>query len=91
MAFQSKIKTHLQKLGYTVVKLIRLSDNGYPDLMAMKDGKTIFIESKEAKDTLKELQKYRIDELRKNGFIAFTLQAGKGCIYGKCPKDLEIY
>ena len=42
---------------------------------------TIFIEVKEAKDTLKPLQKLRIDELNKLGFNAFCLQDGKGIIY----------
>jgi hypothetical protein len=60
---------------------MRLSDNGYPDLLCLKDGKCIWIECKEATDTLKPLQKHRIDELRKEGFEAFCLQDGKGKIY----------
>lgn len=44
---------------------------------------TIFIEIKEAKDTLKPLQKFRIDELNKEGFKAFCLQDQKGLIYPK--------
>ena len=47
---------------------------------------TIFIEVKEAKDTLKPLQKLRIDELNKLGFNAFCLQDGKGIVY---PDDKE--
>lgn len=79
--FQNRVKREYEIKGYKVVKLIRLSENGYPDLMCLKDGKSIFIECKEKKDTLKELQKYRIDELRKLGFEAFCLQDGAGKIY----------
>lgn len=50
--------------------------------MALKEGKTIFIEVKEENDTLKELQKFRIDELIKQGFTAFCIKKNKGIIYG---------
>ncbi len=81
--FQTKIKNFLKEKGYTVLKVIKLSDNGYPDLYAFKKGKDdIWIESKEGKDTLKSLQKLRIEELNQQGKIAFCLQKGKGIIYG---------
>jgi Holliday junction resolvase len=79
--FQTKTKKELEKNGFKVLKLIRLSENGYPDLLALKDGKASFIEIKEANDTLKPLQKHRIDELRELGFEAKCLQDGKGQIY----------
>lgn len=41
----------------------------------------IWIECKEVNDTLKELQKQRIDELNLLGKIAFCLQDTKGIIY----------
>jgi hypothetical protein len=47
----------------------------------MKEGKVLWIESKEPNDTLKPLQKLRIDELRKNGFRAYCIQKNKGIIY----------
>jgi Holliday junction resolvase len=79
--FQSKIIKEYEKNGYIVLNIIRLSDNGYADLVALKNGKATFIEVKEANDTLKPLQKYRIDELRKQGFEAFCIQENKGIIY----------
>lgn len=79
--FQNKVKKEYEKKGYKVIKLIRLSENGYPDLMCLKDGKAVFIEVKEKNDRLKELQKYRIDELRELGFEAFCLKDGIGKIY----------
>lgn len=45
--------------------------NGIPDLMAMKEGKTMFIEVKQEKGVLSELQKLRIEQIRKNGFEVF--------------------
>jgi hypothetical protein len=81
--FQTKIKNFLKKRGYIVLKIIKLSDNGYPDLYAFKKGyKDIWIESKEVNDNLKPLQEQRINELNQQGKIAFCLQKGKGIIFG---------
>ncbi len=80
--YQSKLKKQFEAKGYKVLKIIRLSENGYPDLMLLKDGLTIFVEVKESNDTLKPLQKVRIDELKKLGFAADCMQDGKGVIYG---------
>lgn len=80
--FQTKIIKNYEAMGYLVLKTIRLNVNGYPDLLAMKPNEpTIFIEIKEVKDTLKPLQKLRIDQLNQKGFVAFCLQDGKGKIY----------
>ncbi len=79
--FQSKIISKLKSKGWTVVSVVKLSLNGYPDILAWKQGKTLWIESKEPNDTLKTLQKLRIDELRENGFRAYCIQKGKGIIY----------
>lgn len=85
--FQIKIIKEYEDKGYLVLKTIRLNVNGYPDLLCLKSNEpTIFIEVKEVKDTLKPLQKLRIDELNKLGFNAFCLQDGKGIIY---PDDKE--
>ena len=80
-SFQTKIINKLKSKGWTVVSVIKLSQNGYPDLLAMKQGKVLWIESKELNDTLKPLQKYRIDQLRNNGFRAYCIQDKKGIIY----------
>lgn len=81
-AYQNKIKKEFQNKGYTVLKVVRLSETGYPDLLAMKLGEIdVWIECKEKNDTLKELQKFRIDQLNKIGKIAFCTQDTKGIIY----------
>lgn len=81
MTYQSELIKEYEKDGWLVIKTIRLNKNGYPDLFCFKDGKTIFIEVKEANDTLKPLQKIRIDELKKLGFDAHCMQKNKGIIY----------
>lgn len=66
---QTKIKNKLQKEGWEIVKLIKTSWNGIPDLMCLRNGETMFIEvKKEVKGVLSELQKIRIEMLRKQGF-----------------------
>jgi len=81
MNYQSKVIKEYSKKGYLVINLIRLSANGYPDLLCLKDGESIFIECKTGNDTLKPLQKYRIDELNEKGFAAFCIHDGE-IIYG---------
>jgi len=80
--FQTKIINEYKSNGYIVLNVIKLSENGYPDLIVLKDGKATFIECKEYNDSLKPLQEYRIDELINQGFKAFCIQDKKGIIYG---------
>lgn len=70
-ARQTKIKKQLEKEGWFVIKLIKTSVNGIPDLMALKNGDTIFIEVKQPNGVLSEIQKYRIKELREKGFLVY--------------------
>lgn len=79
--FQADTKKRMEKEGYKVLKIVRLTTNGWPDLMCLKDGTVVWIECKEVNDRLSELQRYRIDELKATGFDAKCLQAGKGQIY----------
>lgn len=82
--FQSKVIKEYKEKGYLVLNIIKLSSNGYPDLLCMKENEIdLWIECKEENDTLKELQKQRIDELISIGKKAICLQENKGVIYGK--------
>ena len=80
--FQKKLIKEYQLKGYTVLKTIRFNYNRYHDLLCMKNGeKDKWIESKELSDTLKPLQKKRIDELIKLGKKSFCIQDVNGIIY----------
>lgn len=81
MTYQKEIIKDYEDKGYLVLKTIRLNKSGFPDIIALKDGKAIFIEVKEENDTLKPLQKMRIDALKSKGFTAFCVQKNKGIIY----------
>ena len=67
-AIQSSIKKKLEADGWIVVKLIKTSMNGIPDLMCLKEGEVKFIEVKQAKGVISPIQQYVIDTLRTNGF-----------------------
>lgn len=65
---QTKIKKRLEKDGWEVIKLIKTSWIGIPDLMALKDGRVKFIEVKQTIGILSEIQKLRIKQLKDKGF-----------------------
>jgi hypothetical protein len=91
-AFQTKIKTTFEKNGWYVINLIKTNKNGITDLICIKNGISIFVESKEIKDTLKPLQKFRIDELNQQNTSAICLQKNKGITYGKViDSEIESY
>ena len=82
MNYQTKTIKKLEKEGYYVINLITTNKNGIPDLLALKKGEEpYFIECKEGGDTIKPLQKFRIDELKEKGFNAECLHNTKGKIY----------
>ncbi len=64
---QKKITTKLEQEGYFVLKIIKANKNGYPDLIAIKNNITTFVEVKRPNGKLSELQKVRIKELRDLG------------------------
>ena len=68
---QRKIIQFLESEKWIVVKTIQLSKNGFPDIFAFKNGKTIFIEVKSENGKATDLQKYRIEQFQKEGFNAF--------------------
>lgn len=72
----------MKSKGFTVLKIIRLNGNAYPDLLCIKKGEPDhWIECKEGKDFLKPLQAKRIDELRALGKIAYCIHDELGIIY----------
>lgn len=81
---QKQIIDHLTKQGWMVFRMnsgsragTRLHKKGTPDLMAQKDGETIWIEVKKPSGKLSPDQLKKHKEIRANGFIvivAFSLQ-----------------
>ena len=65
---QAKIIAKLKTEGWLCVKLIKTSANGIPDIMALKGGKTMFIEVKRPDGELSELENVRIGTLLALGF-----------------------
>jgi Holliday junction resolvase len=77
---QANIKARFERAGWMVVKLIQTNCNGIPDLMCLKNGKTIFVEVKQPGREPTELQKYRHAELIKQGFTVYVLTTDKDLI-----------
>lgn len=65
---QSRLIKDFEKKGFYVVKLILTNKNGIPDLLLLKNGQAKFVEVKRDGCKPRELQKYRMDELRRLGF-----------------------
>jgi Holliday junction resolvase len=79
---QTKIVKKLEADGYYVIKLIKTSKNGIADLLALKDGKATFIEVKQPKGVVSELQKLRKKELEDKGF-EYLIWCDYGLNYSK--------
>tara|TARA_R110000772_G_scaffold36098_6_gene86682 strand:+ start:6821 stop:7054 length:234 start_codon:yes stop_codon:yes gene_type:complete len=67
-----KIRKKWEGNGWLVVNLIKTNKNGIPDYMMLKNGKTIFVESKESWDRLSKIQEYRIKQLKEYGFKVYV-------------------
>lgn len=78
---QRDIIEWLESEEWIVVKIIQTNKNGWPDLQIHKYGETIFIEVKSPTGKLSELQKYRHEQLTKNGFIVITTTSLKNLQY----------
>lgn len=73
--YQNKLIKEYEKQGYYVIKLGITNKPGIADLLCLKANEIpLFIESKEANDTVKPLQEYRRRELIELGFNAIILQ-----------------
>ena len=72
---QTKIIKDLESKGYYVIKTIKLNKNGLHDVFAFKDGLATFIEVKATGKTPRELQLYRIEEVKKFGIKSFWVDS----------------
>lgn len=63
---QSKLIKQYESDGWYVIKLMKTNKNGIPDLLCLhRDFLPLFIEVKDKKGVLSELQKYRHLEIEK--------------------------
>ena len=74
---QKKIIDKMEAQGWYVIKLMKTNKNGIPDLICLKKDETLFIEVKKPGGKVSELQKYRINELKKFGLKAIVSE-GEG-------------
>lgn len=70
---QSKIIRSLRKQKWLVTKIILSSTNGWPDVEAIKEGRTIRLELKAPGKPLEPLQKYVHELIKKNGGEVFKI------------------
>ena len=85
---QREIIRHLEGEGWFVLKLIQTNKNGIPDLLAIRQGETIFVEVKRAGAKAKPLQEYRMKEIHLHGvnsFVAHSIEEVKKKISKKIP------
>ena len=69
-SYQKTLIKQFESEGYLVLKLIQVQKAGYPDLLLLKpNGEIRFVEVKAKKGRLSKIQKYRIDELKRLGFM----------------------
>jgi Holliday junction resolvase len=69
---QKKILADLKKKGWEVVKITLCNQNGWPDITAYKNKRTLFIEAKAPKKAANPLQQYRHECLRAQGFEVYV-------------------
>lgn len=69
---QRRLIIDLEKAGWYVIKLIKTTKNGIPDLICHKDGRTVYIEVKRPEQKPRPLQSYRHKELADHGIMTIT-------------------
>jgi Holliday junction resolvase len=75
--FQTDIIKYLEASGWYSIKLIKTNKNGIPDIVAVREDRTLFIEVKSVKGVISPLQKHRLKELNDIGVPAIVLREGE--------------
>lgn len=84
-SIQNAIREHLKGDGWLVVKCMAMSQPGWPDLLAIKDGRHLHIEVKRPGGRVSPLQTARHTEISKHGaevFIAYGVEDVNSYIRG---------
>ena len=75
---QARIVKKLKANGWRVLKVIQLSENGFPDLLCLRHpGICMWVEAKRKGEEARPLQQVRIAELRSLGFKAYVIDNEK--------------
>ena len=74
-AIQSKVIKELEAHGWYVVKLMQTNKNGIPDLIAHKEGRTIYMEIKRPNLRPTPLQDLRHLEIKSHGIMVYTIRS----------------
>lgn len=77
---QSSIISRLQREGWLVIKLIKTNTNGIPDLIVHRNGFTAYIEVKRPGQKPRDLQLYRMKQLRDHGIQCITVDNVEECL-----------
>lgn len=72
---QKKIRNHLQRKGYLVVKHMLTSRPGWPDLEAIRRGRTVRIEVKSKGEVPDPLQELVHEQIRHYGGIVYWVDS----------------
>lgn len=75
---QSKIIRSLKRKGWLVPKIMLSSMNGWPDVEAIKDGRTIRLELKAPGKPLEPLQKYVHSLIKSHGGEVYKIDSWEG-------------
>ncbi len=74
-AIQSKVIKELEGNGWYVIKLMQTNKNGIPDLIAHKEGRTIYMEIKRPNLRPTPLQDFRHREIKSHGIMVYTIRS----------------
>jgi VRR-NUC domain len=66
---QTRLIRQFKSEGYYIIKLIRASKSGYPDLLLLKDGVATWVEVKAPGGRISPMQRLRAKELIKAGCV----------------------
>lgn len=77
---QSRIIKNLERSGWLVNKIIQSTKNGWPDLEAIRGGKTVYIEVKDIGEKPDPLQLVRHRQIKEHG----------GDVYLTSDKDFNL-
>ncbi len=86
---QRDIIRELERSGWYVVKLIQTNKNGIPDLLAIRNSETIFVEVKRPGARARPLQDYRMKEISEHGVKCFVARSVSDIIEFENNKYLQ--